>query len=404
VADYGGQVWTVRFWVPGKRSSGGRVENWFAARAFQVKASDAQAVRPSFSFMTSNTLQPDTGYLRTFIGTGDRYNLADGGGTTCRLSNPLGCAQLGCRASQTVTVERAGTPAWSSSTSYAEYLNTSGTPTPGTAGGTCGSTKVSLAWNYGADNGCGASSTGRLEYTCDGTGASWGCRVTQNDWESLAATKPLPATSPHRFYGFWSYGVKKARTFNTPSEARAYEAGLLTDDSLVDVSQFDTTGKVTGDKEAGALEAGWYVRYSAPREQTGSGTTIVNGCVLWNSFEAGASSGMCAASGDHKARIYQAGFVGGAAHCAEGFYTASTGGGTGGSGTWQRFGERSVMSAPADPAPQRGLQTVDIVLNEPGTGPRRVGVALENEALQSLYQLELDRSGHDCRHEDERCE
>jgi type IV pilus assembly protein PilY1 len=404
VADYGGQVWTVRFWEPGKRAPGGRVENWFAARAFQVRASDPKAVRPSFSYMTSNTVQPDTGYLRTFIGTGDRYNLADGEGTTCRLSNPLGCAQLGCQASQTVTVERTGTRPWSTGTSFEDYLNTSGTPSPGAAGAMCGATKVSLAWSYGADNGCTASTSGRLEYTCDGTGASWGCRVTQNDWKSLAVTKPLPTTSPHRFYGFWSYGVKKARTFNTNAEATTYEVGLLTDDQLLDVSQFDATGKVTGEKEAGALEAGWYVRYSAPREQTGSGTTIVNGCVLWNSFEAGASSGMCTTSGDHKARIYQAGFVGGAANCAQGFYTAATAGGTGGSGTWQRFGERSVLSAPADPTPQRSLQTVDIVLNEPGTGPRRVGVSLDNEALQSLYQLELDRSGHDCRHEAQRCE
>ncbi len=403
VADYGGQVWTVRFWEPGERATDGRVTNWFAARAFQVRASGRDTVRPSFSYMTSNTVQPDTGYLRTFVGTGDRYNLAESGGTTCRLSNPLGCAQLGCRASQTVTVERGGSTAWSSTTTYDNYAYTSSATAPDTAGGTCGATKVSLAWDYDAKNGCTASASGRVEYACDGTGTSWGCRVTKDDWTPLAATKPLPATSPHRFYGFWSYGVKKARTFNTGTEAATYEAGLLTDDQLMDVSQFDATGRVTsGAKEAGSLEAGWYVHYAASREQTGSGTTIINGCVMWNSFEAGASSGMCSASGSHSARIYQAGFVGGAANCAEGFYTVA--GGSGGSGSWQRFSKRDVVAAPADPAPQRSLETVDIILNEPGTGPRRVGVSLENEALQSLYQLELDRSGHDCRHEANRCE
>jgi type IV pilus assembly protein PilY1 len=403
VADYGGQVWTVRFWQPGQRSTGGRVENWFAARAFLAGESGATrdtAVRPSFSYMTSNTVQPDTGFLRTFVGTGDRYNLAEGGGTTCRLSNPLGCAQLGCRASQTLTVERDGTTAWSSSATYANYQHTSGAPTAGTSGATCGSSKVSLAWSLGAENGCSASSSGRVEYTCGGTGASWGCRVTRDDWEPLAATKPPPATSPHRFYGFWSYGVKKERTFNTAAEARAYETGLLTESSLVDVSQFDAQGRVTStQKEAGGLRAGWFVRYGAPREQTGSGTALVNGCVLWNSFEAGASGGMCAGSGNHSARLYQADFVGGTANCAEGFYTVS-----GGSGEWKRYERRHVVSAPADPTPQRTLETVDVVLNEPGTGPRRMGVTLENEALQSLYQLELDRSGHDCRHEAQRCE
>jgi type IV pilus assembly protein PilY1 len=350
--------------------------------------------------MTSNTVQPDTGFLRTFVGTGDRYNLAESGGTTCRLSNPLGCAQLGCRASQTVTVERGGTTAWSSNATYAQYKHTGGAPTAGASGATCGTSKVSLAWSYAAENGCTVSNSGRVEYTCDGTGTSWGCRVTQDDWQSLATTKPLPATSLHRFYGFWSYGVKKERTFNTQPEARAYETGLLTESSLVDVSQFDDTGRVTSaPKEAGALQKGWFVRYSAPREQTGSGTAIVNGCVLWNSFEASASGGMCAASGNHSARLYQAGFVGGTANCAEGFYAVS-----GGSGDWKRYEKRHVVSAPADPTPQRSLETVDVVLNEPGTGPRRMGVSLENEALQSLYQLELDRSGHDCRHEAQRCE
>jgi type IV pilus assembly protein PilY1 len=311
-------------------------------------------------------------------------------------------------------VERGGSTAWSASTGYADYKYTSSTPTSSTAGATCGATKVALTWDYGAANGCTASASGRLEYTCDGTGTAWGCRVTQNDWVPLATTKSPPATSPHRFYGFWSYGVKTARTFNTNTEARTYEAagrpgkytsGLMTDAHLVDVSQFEADGRVkTGEQEAGALEAGWYVRYGASREQTGSGTAIVNGCVLWNSFEAGTSGGMCSASGNHQARIYQAGFVGGTARCAEGFYTASTAGGGTGSGSWRRFSQRDVLSAPADPTPQRTLETVDIVLNEPGTGPRRVGVSLENEALQSLYQLELDRSGHDCRHEATRCE
>ncbi|WP_375768206.1 pilus assembly protein PilY [Archangium gephyra] len=399
VADYGGQVWTVRFWQPGERpADGGKVGNWFAARAFQVKAPAPDTVRPAFSYMTSNTVQPDTGFLRTFVGTGDRYNLAESAGTTCRLSNPLGCAQLGCRASQTVTVERAGSTLWSASTTYADYTYSSSTPTPAAEGATCGSTKVSLAWDYGAANGCTASASGRLEYTCDAAG----CRATKDDWVPVAATKPLPATSSHRFYGFWSYGVKKARTFDTGTEATAYEAGLLTEDSLVDVSQFGSDGRVSaGAREAGSLEAGWYVRYGAPREQTGSGTAIVNGCVLWNSFEPGAGGGMCAASGGHSARVYQAGFVGGSASCAEGFSTVS---GTSGGRSWKRFEQRDVVAAPADPVPQRSLETVDIVLNEPGTGPRRVGVSLENEALQSLYQLELDRSGHDCRHEATRCE
>ncbi|HSP81683.1 MAG TPA: pilus assembly protein PilY, partial [Myxococcaceae bacterium] len=400
VADYGGQVWTVRFWQPGRRPvGGGPVENWFAARSFRVEAAGEDAVRPSFSYMTSNALQADTGFVRTYLGTGDRYNLADSGGTTCRLSNPLGCAQLGCRVSQSITVERGGQTAWSASTSHADYAYTGSTPTLGAGGAACSSAKVSLTWDYGADNGCEASSAGGLEYSCDGSGAAWSCRVTRDDWESVSVTKALPATSPHRFYGFWSYGGRPTRTFDTDAEASAFEAGLLTDGDLVDVSQFEAGGRVgAGQQESGALGPGWYLKYGVSREQTGSGAAIVNGCVLWNSFEPAGAGGMCATSDEHSARVYQADFVGGAARCAEGFYTVSTGG-----GTWKRYEERKVPAVPADPVPQRTMDTVDVVLNEAG-GPRRVGVTLEAEVLQSLYQLEVDRSAHDCRHEGVRCE
>ncbi len=166
------------------------------------------------------------------------------------------------------------------------------------------------------------------------------------------------------------------------------------------MSKCDAEGKVRSEaKDAGSLEAGWVLRYNAPREQTGSGTAIVIGCVLWNSFEAGNPTGMCSASAGHSARIYQAGFVSGGASCAAGFSTM-----TGGTATWKRFEKRGVAAAPANPMPQRSFDSVSILLNEPGQGPLRLSVADDNEALQSLYPLELDRSGHDCRHEGQHCE
>jgi type IV pilus assembly protein PilY1 len=400
VADYGGQVWTVRFWEPGQRSGPGQpVTNWYAARSFQVEAASADTVRPPFSYMTSNTLQADTGYLRTFVGTGDRYNLADNAGTTCRLSNPLGCAQLGCQASQTVTIERGGSPAWSSTTSFSGYKYTSATSTVSPGGAACSSARVSLAWNYAAENGCTATSSGRVDYVCGQGASGWECSVTQDDWASVQATKPLPAASPHRYYGFWSYGVNAQRRFRTQAEASSFDANLLTEDDLVDVSQFDASGGVTsGEKEATALQKGWYLQYGNAREQTGSGSALLNGCVVWNSFEANSSSNVCGTAGNHTARVYQASFVGGNARCADGFHITDASG-----GHWQRYTARNVVAVPADPAPQRSLERVDIVFNEAG-GPQRLSISDDNEVLQSLYQLEVDRSTHTCRHEGQQCE
>ncbi len=57
-------------------------------------------MRGPFTYMTTNTLQPDTGYLRTYVGTGDKENLLDKG-SVCRLSNPRACAAQGCDVNNT---------------------------------------------------------------------------------------------------------------------------------------------------------------------------------------------------------------------------------------------------------------------------------------------------------------
>lgn len=401
VADMGGQVWVVRFWQPGHRPGAGqRVDNWFAARALKASGESPGSLSPPFTYMTSNTLQPDTGYLRTFVGTGDRYNLADGQGTTCRLSNPLACAQLGCQVSRTVAVREGGQLVWNASVAYAGGRYRAGRTEGRERTQACLGSQVSLEWEQVAAEGCMASTAGRLEQTCGG--AEWSCAVTRDDWRALEVTKPLPAQSPHLFYGVWSFGGSLTRIFNTDSEASAFEAPgrLLTEAELVDVSQFDREGRVVrGARESGALEAGWYLRYGSVREQTASGAAVVRGCVVWNGFEPAAPGGVCRAGGRHVARLYQASFVGGTADCVEGMQVALPGGGQ----QWQRYTERTVVAVPAEPVPQRTPRAVGLVLHEAGR-LQRIGVSLDEEALQSLYQLELDRTAHTCRHESTGCE
>jgi type IV pilus assembly protein PilY1 len=402
VGDYGGQLWMVRMWKPGTwDSSTKRVNNWFAARSFRVanlagKTTDPEALRAPFSYMTLNTLQPDTGFLRTFVGTGDRENLLEKG-TACRLSNPRACAVQGCGVNNTLTVERGGSTVFTSNATYQNYHYSSGSASTGSAGASCGGATVTLSWNNDADNGCGNGNDGSLQYTCDGDTSTWSCRETANTWTALNYVDTTPAY-PQRYYGVWTYGgTSPLRRFDSDAEASAYDSSLFTDADLVNVSQFDSSGAVSGSPaSASPAGKGWYVEYAVSNERTGTTGSLVNGCVLWSSFEpSGAPGAVCSTTGTNVARLYQANFSTGLANCAQSFYTTST-------DRWARYHQSTTVAAPAEPAMQVSIGggVVSIDLNQQGPSQQSsTRVQQSDEGVRSLYQLEVDQRGHDCRHD-----
>jgi len=411
VGDYGGQLWMLRLWKPGTWDAGtGRINNWFAARAFRVAnpntSADPENVRGAFTYMTTNTLQPETGYLRTFVGTGDKENLLDKG-SVCRLSNPRACAAQGCQTSQSITVQRGGGTVWSSSANYQNFHYAGGTSTVGTAGGSCGGAQVTLNWTNTPGGTCGNDNDGSIQYTCDGTRSTWSCRETANSWVSIKYEDP-DRPYPRRFYGVWTFGVSPSRIFNTDAEATTYEAGLRTDADLINVGQFDSTGKVIegSQQEAAATGNGWYIEYAANDERTGSTGTLVNGCMIWGSFEpSGAAGVVCPTTGTNTSRLYQSHFATGRANCAAGFYTANT-------HSWARYIAFTTVASTPEPVAQltlaggqlsRGVTIVGAGTSNPtgggGNGPFSIGVRSTSDAVKSLYQIELDRRAHDCRHE-----
>jgi type IV pilus assembly protein PilY1 len=409
VPDFGGQVWLMRFWDPGKIGANGQVENWFAARSFHVattateKADDLQT-RPVFSFVAANTVQPDTGYLRTYLGTGDRYHLVDVN-TTCRLSNGRGCAYMGCGVKNNITVERNAVKTSNMSANYLATKYSSGSNVTTAGGSACMAPKVTLSWDTDPTAACGVDSAGKVEYSCSGTSLTWGCN-TVSEWVNVHSLQAVPATSPNRFYGFWSYGVVNdasknlVRTFNNKAQAQAFDAARFRDDDLTDVSQFSATGVVgAGEAQAPALGKGWYIKYGQPVERTGTGSTIIDGCVIWSSFEpSGAQSAVCSTTGTNAARTYQANFVTGKADCASSFVDASE--------KWVRYIKSSAVAAPPEPAPQRTLVNGKVYSSAviPGVGGGGGGgnqqfiVGENKEVLQSVYQIEVDRATHECRH------
>jgi type IV pilus assembly protein PilY1 len=97
--DAGGQLWTLRFSEPAELDAGGVSTNWFGARAFQMGGSGACKLcgGQPFFYMTANLQLPETGYLRMYAGTGDRFNMLDSqSGGQCGPDNLRACALRGC--------------------------------------------------------------------------------------------------------------------------------------------------------------------------------------------------------------------------------------------------------------------------------------------------------------------
>ncbi|HEY0094017.1 MAG TPA: hypothetical protein VGB96_06820, partial [Archangium sp.] len=104
VGDMGGQVWTFRFMEPGKIDSlTGKVSNWYGARSLEMQREDGSTIGPQnahakapFFHIPSNVLQPETGWLRSFMGTGDRQHLRTTPGADCGPDDLLACVRLKC--------------------------------------------------------------------------------------------------------------------------------------------------------------------------------------------------------------------------------------------------------------------------------------------------------------------
>jgi type IV pilus assembly protein PilY1 len=132
-------------------------------------------------------------------------------------------------------------------------------------------------------------------------------------------------------------------------------------------------------------------------ERTGTSATVLDGCVLWNSFQPSAATSVCTSGGNNLARLYQAGFVDGAPNCAAAFHS---------SGTWVRHLDRYVTASPAPPTPLRsvykGTGNSGILIPEAGA-MSSTSVVENRELVQSVYHLVVDRRTHDCRHENVKC-
>nr|AYM52276.1 hypothetical protein [Stigmatella aurantiaca Sg a15] len=398
VGDFGGQLWILRFWKPGKwDDSTKKITNWFAARSFRVPPSnDPSAVRAPFTTMAINAIQPGTGQMRSFIGTSDNQNLYDRG-SVCRLSNPHACAVQGCTMNNSISIKRGNTLAWQSSAPFqSNHLDTTNAKSVMTnAVGACGGVEAQVDWSYA---GCAYTSSGSIKYTCSGNTGNWSCTQPTNNWVTINYPEETQPYDQY-YFGFHSYGGTNYpnRHFDNDETANTFEENMPT---LTSLTQVDGPGATPTPETA---DLGWYIKYR-PNERTGNAGTLASGCMLWSSFEPSGSSGaVCSTTGDNLARLYQADFATGKANCASSFENARS------------LEFTTVAAAPALSTRLtmvNGQISLDLPLIAPGLKPvgsddasiPAIGVAENNSMVEALYQIELDRRAHDCRHEGRNCD
>ena len=406
IADTGGQVHVLRFQEPGADTNNdGLMDNWRMARSFEQGGSADVDLRErnAFFFLPSNSIDPMTGQLRTFLGTGDRYNVRDKSAGECKADNPYACGRYACTWTSTLTLATEGdTYTTTTSMSGGKLTGVTETTTSG-AGSTCSTftgTQVDTV------SGCAGLSTARVlkskSVTCANLDGGYGCTQDMasegGGTFDTAPVEPVSATgvNRNRYYGFWSYGksIPQAdggtlrREFSDDTGAAEFDRDRLREARLVDVTDGGT---------AAPNSEGWRLEYGTMPERTASGSGVLASCVLWNSLEFQPNvNSACSVGGTNQARIYQANIFTGAADCADAFKQAD--------GTYVRSLERTVLTPPAEPTPKVSINAsgqirYSLESFDPGAPQAQsVNVQSSQDVVQLIYSLDVPPALHACRH------
>ncbi|HEY3448059.1 MAG TPA: pilus assembly protein PilY [Myxococcales bacterium] len=391
VGDTRGQIWTMRFYEPGKWNTTDKtIENWSGGRAFEpdiegvsasadevtAVATNAKSVRNDWPiyYLTETTLQIDTGALRGYVGSGDRYSILEDKVGQCRWDNPLPCSKLGCDEYKTVYRMKRLDKDYSKVENHWKdqqfehaklEMADANLSACGTNAGeivveaSIAESKINACPGAGANYDpvrnmtvkCGREATDVNTFNCKRTDT-----VAPNFYDINTSTTDTDATymanlGKNRFYGFWLYGKKVERMFdesrttasdaNTKS-AKGYDAARLTDraktptvnsyGNLVDVTDISCLAtstsdapnckyKTSGTATTGATPSGmgWFYEYvDGHKFRTATGAAVANGCTMWSSLYPVLSGESACANTVAKSRFYQSHYVTGLPLCAAG--------------------------------------------------------------------------------------
>ena len=438
--DTKGQLWVARFFTPGVLDGASKlIGNWSAARTFEQDryAATSRSVLHQwpFFYLPSTALQTDTGALRIFAGTGNRYDLLGRNAGACRFDNPTACSKYNCEVNIKLTEKKLtrfldeAVQEWDSNVFDTATLPMGANPGLTECGG-LGSTVASAKYDkfeFKCPNGdkdkmkirvnCGQDSVGN--FACRPSG---GAELT-SDIHTPPSTFAFNTLGLNRFYGIWGYGGGATRVFDEaligagPAQnASEFDGQRLTDRVKTVAGVPSTSGDLVNTTDstctlagvctpsASESSSGWFLEYQdtypmtsrarSLEQKTAGGSALIASCVLWNSIYP-YSTGTCSSSDTAKSRFYQSDFVTGTPSCAESF-RSTTG--------WTRFVERTVLAPPPEPATviQRspsGAIRYSALLVEPGKDTAtKADISSQSEILQLIYELPVSRQLHRCRH------
>ncbi len=440
--DMGGNLWIARFENdpanPANRygirdPSTGRVTNWYVSRTFeeQRRADDSQAIagRSPFFFMTGNTLDIDRGYLRTFLGTGNRDRLLDSQ-QTCSADNVFGCCQAGCTVVSSTTTDSFGACQVGQSFSCSGgVLTSSAVSAPGCSSPvTCGQNTVTATLTL--DCGSGALPPITAKLSCDSAGL---CSQVQ-PFGTGKVTVPASGTTLAKghMYGLWSFGG--ARVFGDLASAKTFDASRFTDVTYAAVCGVTNGGACTLVDATGAtyttatgpgcalgtpcaaqtLDPGWMIEYGkrCPMASCSSSTwtdektatsvipTLGVPCVTWSTTRptgGTAGSDPCTSSvGAPTAYSYILDALSGAPTQSCGYSVA---------GVTYAAQSRNSPAPPQDPM-TRVVVTADGQIKytalhmDAGSQPQSNTLGYRESLSEVMYYLEVPRDLHACRHVD----
>jgi type IV pilus assembly protein PilY1 len=432
VGDEGGQIWTFRFGDPGALDASGRATNWTFARAYEPKTSattDPRFHQPIFT-VASTTVQEDNGWLRAFVGSGDRAHVRSQGGGDCRPDDPMTCISAGCTVNSSMVLDNGPTrytATFTSGTGTSGASPVMGKPTQlfdttTISANLCDSAAASETVAITACPSSAMNFSEPLSFTCTGTPAS--CTETAFAQPTPNGNRAAAASgiSPNSFVsvailadtvtnGASPAVALNSRRMNVLGDEGTYDANRLTSADLVDVTQ-TTFNAVTGLGSTAATSAvatrtsaGWAVKYPTIDEKTVTSSTILGGCVIWSSLIPGAGAVGCASAGSTLAPFYQSDALTGAPNCASSFLGVDTSGVATGTKNYVRFIQRNVLSPPPEPAAAVAVgsggtsmrfSTLEI---QPGASEvTQMTVNTSTEMLQMLYSVPLTVEQHQCRH------
>ncbi|WNG44400.1 hypothetical protein F0U60_09970 [Archangium minus] len=465
VGDMGGQMWTFRLHVPGERdATTGEVTNWFGARSLEMAREDGHLNGPysawkkaPFFQIASTVLQPDTGWLRAFVGTGDRQHLRTTPGTDCSADDLLACLRLKCNVEAKFVGELNGRKRTNTIKYVGGVLQSNVDAWANTPGSACsGGSRMELTQ---LTISCPTAAYGSAVYPptlpadgkprefstmsyCAQSGATWSCDhlplnlAEHSDLKLSDAEKAEVALN--RYFGFQAYGSGN-RTFSDAAGAVKFDGMRLTDTagfkcsdgsscSLVDVTIPNAYYKTLPADESGVAQRyitpadlkklpgagpgtpGWFVRYdNSLLERTAEGSTVLAGVVFWPTFSpsAGTGAAACTLSGlGDMSYSWQADAITGLPDQAASFQVYDTDPSTG-----RRIltGYIQSKARPTGGPPGAGMPVVtlakdgskryEVAMSSPGSAPITEAAKTMTNAAPDIYWLEVPRNLHECRHE-----